>query len=59
MYLESAVFENFRNIDHHPFGFKQGMNILFGGNAQGKTSVIEGIYLLPAERASGAQRIKK
>ena len=45
MYLESAVFENFRNIEHFPFGFMEGMNIIFGGNAQGKTAVIEGIYL--------------
>lgn len=62
MYLESAVFENFRNIDHHPFGFKQGMNILFGGNAQGKTSVIEGIYLFAGgksfRRAKDKEMIK-
>ena len=45
MYLEVAVFENFRNIEHFPFSFSEGMNILYGGNAQGKTNVIEGIYL--------------
>ena len=45
MYLDVAVFENFRNIEHFPFTFSPGMNILFGGNAQGKTAVIEGIYL--------------
>lgn len=45
MYLKSAVFENFRNIKGFSFDFDKGMNILFGGNAQGKTAVIEGIYL--------------
>jgi len=45
MYLDCAVFENYRNIDHFPFSFDRGINILYGKNAQGKTNVIEGIYL--------------
>lgn len=28
MYLDVAVFENFRNIEHFPFTFSPGMNIL-------------------------------
>ncbi len=45
MYLDCAVFENFRNIEHMPFSFDKGINILYGNNAQGKTNVVEGIYL--------------
>lgn len=45
MYLDCAVFENYRNIHHFPFSFDRGINILYGKNAQGKTNVIEGIYL--------------
>ena len=45
MYLDCAVFENYRNIEHFPFSFDKGINILYGKNAQGKTNVIEGIYL--------------
>lgn len=45
MYLESAVFENFRNIDSFNFAFEKGVNIFYGNNAQGKTNVLEGIYL--------------
>lgn len=45
MYLESAVFENFRNIDSFNFYFEKGINIFYGNNAQGKTNVLEGIYL--------------
>ncbi len=45
MYLDCAVFEHFRNIEHFPFSFGKGINILYGRNAQGKTNVIEGIYL--------------
>ena len=45
MYLDCAVFENYRNIEHFPFTFDKEINILYGKNAQGKTNVIEGIYL--------------
>ena len=43
MYLDVAVFENFRNIEHFPFSFSKGVNIFYGNNAQGKTNVLEGI----------------
>jgi DNA replication and repair protein RecF len=45
MYLNGAVFENYRNIDSFSFSFDPEINILYGKNAQGKTNVIEGIYL--------------
>ncbi|MBQ8447563.1 MAG: DNA replication/repair protein RecF [Clostridia bacterium] len=45
MYLENAVFENFRNIEKVSFTFSRGVNIFYGNNAQGKTNVLEGIYL--------------
>lgn len=45
MYLKNATFDNFRNIEKYSFDFSPRMNILFGKNAQGKTNVIEGIYL--------------
>lgn len=37
--------ENFRNIDFCDIGFSDGINILYGRNAQGKTNAVEGIYL--------------
>ena len=45
MYLNRAIFENYRNIDSFDFSFDREINILYGKNAQGKTNVIEGIYL--------------
>ena len=45
MYLNSAIFENYRNIEAFSFSFDRDINILYGKNAQGKTNVIEGIYL--------------
>ena len=41
----SAEFENFRNIESATVRFGDGVTVLFGENAQGKTNVIEGIYL--------------
>ena len=45
MKLDGAKFLNFRNIESVSFEFDPEMNIIFGKNAQGKTNVIEGIYL--------------
>ncbi len=45
MHLSGAIFEHYRNIDNFSFSFDPEINILYGRNAQGKTNVIEGIYL--------------
>lgn len=37
--------ENFRNIASCDLSFSEGVNLFFGENAQGKTNVMEGIYL--------------
>ena len=36
--------ENFRNIESCDIEFTGGVNLIYGGNALGKTNVIEGIY---------------
>jgi DNA replication and repair protein RecF len=37
--------EGFRNIEKCDIEFSPGVNLLYGKNAQGKTNIIEGIYL--------------
>lgn len=37
--------ENFRNVEYCDISFEDGVNLLYGSNAQGKTNAIEGIYL--------------
>ena len=37
--------EDFRNIERCDIEFTDGVNLIYGGNALGKTNVIEGIYL--------------
>jgi len=45
MYIEKIRVENFRNYDFQELELKQGINILYGDNAQGKTNFIEAIYM--------------
>ena len=43
--------ENFRNIGKCEIDFTDGVNLIYGGNALGKTNVIEGIYLFSRGRS--------
>ena len=43
--------ENFRNIERCEIEFTDGVNLIYGGNALGKTNVIEGIYLFSRGRS--------
>ena len=45
MIVKSVEFSNFRNYDLLQLHFDEGTNILYGDNAQGKTNILEGIYL--------------
>lgn len=45
MIIKSLELENFRNYDTLKMEFDSGTNILFGDNAQGKTNILEAIYL--------------
>lgn len=44
MFIQSIQIENFRNIKSEIFFPSENINILFGENANGKTSFIEAIY---------------
>ena len=45
MIIKRFKAEGFRNIESCDIIFKDGTNLLYGNNAQGKTNAIEGIYL--------------
>ncbi len=45
MKLKRFYAKDFRNIEKVDITFHEGVNLLFGSNAQGKTNAIEGIYL--------------
>jgi DNA replication and repair protein RecF len=43
--------QNFRNLDSHVFEFVPGINCIFGQNGNGKTNLLEAIYLLTNKRS--------
>lgn len=45
MYIESLQLKNFRNYQSLDLHLDQGTNILYGDNAQGKTNILEAVYL--------------
>lgn len=45
MYIESLQLKNFRNYQSLDLYFDQGTNILYGNNAQGKTNILEAVYM--------------
>ena len=61
MYCKSIRVKNFRNIDEARVDFCEGVNILAGENAQGKTNLLEAIFYASVGRsfrgASSAQMI--
>ena len=44
-YIESIKLNNFRNYESLELSFDRGTNIFYGDNAQGKTNILEAIYL--------------
>jgi DNA replication and repair protein RecF len=51
MYCDSIQYSNFRNIASAEIKPGRGVNILYGGNAEGKTNALEGIYLFAHGRS--------
>ena len=45
MYVESIELRNYRNYDDLKLEFGRNTNILYGNNAQGKTNILESIYM--------------
>lgn len=46
MYLKSLKIKNFRNIEKLELELDKNINVFIGNNAQGKTSILESIYVL-------------
>ncbi len=45
MFIESIELSNFRNYGQLHMEFHEGTNVLYGDNAQGKTNILEAIYV--------------
>ena len=46
MYIKKLKLTNFRNYNNLIFTLTKGINIIYGNNAQGKTNLLESIYVL-------------
>ena len=51
MRVKSIQFEKFRNYDKQEIILNAGTNLIYGDNAQGKTNILEGIYLCGTTRS--------
>ena len=45
MFVESLALKNFRNYEKLEIRFSDHINIIHGDNAQGKTNILEAIYI--------------
>ncbi len=45
MYIKSIELNNFRNYDNETIYLDKGLNVIVGKNAQGKTNLLESVYL--------------
>ena len=45
MIIKNIKLTNFRNYDNLDLELNNGVNIFYGNNAQGKTNIIEGVFL--------------
>ncbi len=45
MYIKNVLLENFRNYEKQEITLNENINVIYGNNAQGKTNIIEAIFL--------------
>jgi len=51
MRVNRLYLRGFRNYDEAAVDFAQGINVISGANAQGKTNLLEGVYMLSCARS--------
>lgn len=59
MYIESLQLKNFRNYQSLDLRFDQGTNILYGDNAQGKTNILEAVYMCGTTKSHRGNKDKE
>lgn len=56
MHITSLTLKNFRNYTLEHINFSPGTNLIYGDNAQGKTNILEAIYLFSHGRSHRAKQ---
>lgn len=59
VYLKSLYLRNFRNYVEAEVHLSPGLNVFFGDNAQGKTNILEAIYLIATGRSFRSQHLSE
>lgn len=59
MYIKSLDLKNFRNYRSLSLELDQGTNILYGDNAQGKTNILEAIYIAGTTKSHKGSKDKE
>ncbi|MBO5327965.1 MAG: DNA replication/repair protein RecF [Clostridia bacterium] len=59
MHVKNLKLKNFRNYKEENFTFTEGLNVLFGKNAQGKTNCAEAVFYLCTGVSPRARRDKQ
>ena len=59
MVINSLALNNYRNYLSEEISFSDGINILYGDNAQGKTNVLEAIYMLATTKSHRTSKDKE
>ena len=59
MYVESLALKNYRNIESLDINFSDGINIFYGDNAQGKTNILEALFIAATTKSHRIPKIKK
>lgn len=56
MQIESIELKDFRNYEYLKTDFYEGVNLIYGDNAQGKTNILEAIYIAATTRSHRGAR---
>lgn len=56
MYIKSVKLKNFRNYSDLDISFSENVNVIYGENAQGKTNILEAIFLCASGRSHRTSR---
>lgn len=59
MIIESLELKNYRNYEQLHMNFDQGTNLLYGDNAQGKTNILEAIYVCSTTKSHRGSKDKE
>ena len=59
MYIKSIKLSNFRNYINQKIEFDKNINIFYGNNAQGKTNILEAIYMCAIGKSYRASKDKE